>query len=166
MSDEEEWGTRYFDWTASTAALSRSRDGDSPEHEQFGGQAVYTPVPVIADRYGTLPRDPETAEGSTTGLLPCGALDPDSASRQVRAQLAEAQFQQALADLSGDLCQARWTRTAVASSMARLQALAPDPSQEMSATEGTPAVAYVEAPVRSPAEARPAQKRSDRGYER
>jgi hypothetical protein len=155
-----------FDRTASTAARSRNRDGESPEHEQSDGQAVSALAPAIADRYVPHPRDLETAEGSTVRLLTWGAPDPDSASGEVRARLAEAQFLQALADLSGDLCQARWTRAAVASFTAQLQALAPDPFQEMSASERSP---------QSPTsrrlcdhQSRPDRPRSevDRGYER
>lgn len=141
MNDEEERGTRCPDRTAPTAGQSRNRHGDSPEQEQSDGhrtdRAVVAPAPVIADRYGAHPRDPEPEEGPTARLLTCGAPDPDGARRKVRARLEEAQFLQALADLNGDLCQARWTRAAVASITARLQALATDPSQEMSASERT-----------------------------
>src|ERR1700733_15030100 len=138
MNDEEERGTRCPDRTATTAAQSRNRGSNSPEQEQSDShrtdRAVVAPAPVIADRYGAHSGDPQPEEGSTARLLTCGAPDPDSASGQVRARLEEAQFLQALADLNGDFCQARWARAAVASITARLQALATDPSQEMSAS--------------------------------
>jgi len=135
MNDEETRGTRYFDRAASMAARSRNRD--SPEHEQSDGQAVFALTPGIADRHVPGPKHPETAEEPTVRFSTCGAADPDSTSG-VRARLAEAQFLQALADLSGDFCQARWAKAAVASFTVQLQALAPDLSQDISASGRSP----------------------------